>query len=183
MVDVGQPHPRARGLLRGFGRRRVECVDISRAQQLRVHSHTVVLDGDDAVGALVAGGDRDRSTTSRRDAVPHRVLHQGLEGEEGEYHAEHLRGDLQPHVERRAEASTLEREVAVDVAQFVGQHRVLARGAEGIAGEVGEVEDQLACAVRIGSYKRRDGAQRVVDEMRTDLCAQCENLRAVQTSS
>ena len=68
-----------------------------------------------------------------------------------------------------AEAGLLEDEVALGVAQLVGQRGVLTAAAQRVAGEVGELEQQLAGPVGVGAHERRDGGERVVDEVRADL--------------
>ena len=64
-------------------------------RSLRIHSDAVVFDGDDAVGAFVAGDDLDLAAALSGEAVPHRVLDQGLQREERHDDVEHLRRDLQ----------------------------------------------------------------------------------------
>ena len=56
-------------------------------------------------------------------------------------------------------------------------------GAEGVAGEVGEFEDQFAGAVGVGAHERGDGVQRVVDEVRTDLGPQGEDFGSVEAGA
>jgi hypothetical protein len=52
---------------------------------------------------------------------------------------------------------------------------------EGVASEVGEVEQQLASPVRVGAHERRDRVERVVDEVRRDLRPQRPDLRFHQS--
>ena len=108
------------------------------------------------------------------------VLHQRLEAQERDAHAEHLGRHLQGDPEPVAEPGLLEQQVALDRAQLLGQRRELAVLAEGVAGEVGELEQQLAGPVGVGAHERGDRAEGVVDEVRADLCAQRAHLGAHQ---
>ena len=142
------------------------------ADHLGLGPDPVVLDADLRLGADVGDDEGDPArTVLGGQPVPHRVLHERLDREVGQLDGEDLGGDLQGDAQTVAEPCLLEHEVALHVAQLVGEGGEVAAATQGIPAEVGEVEDELACAVRIGSYERRDGAQRVVDEMRTDLCA------------
>ena len=173
MIDIGQPD---------MGRLFAVAQHVAGAgtQRIRVHSGTVVLDGDDAVGPLVVRDDLHRSALPAGQPVPDGVLHQGLQGEERHHHGEDLRRDPQRHRKVGAEPGPLQNQVAVDIAQLVGQHGVGPGGPERVSGEVGELQDQLAGAVGVGAHERGDGRQGVVDEMRADLCPQREHLRTVQ---
>ncbi len=144
---------------RRSGRDRVE---FPRPEQFRVHAHSVVLDADDAVRPGVGRHDRDGAPGRLAgQPVPHRVLHQRLQREEGQHDAEHLGRHLEPHLQVVPEAGPLERQIAVDVAQLVRQHGVLAGRPERVAGEVGELEDQFPRPFRVGAHERRDRAERV----------------------
>ena len=55
--------------------------------------------------------------------------------------------------------------------------RELAATTEGVAGEVGELEEQFAGAHRVGADEARDGRQGVVDEVRADLRPQGPEFR------
>jgi hypothetical protein len=63
----------------------------------------------------------------------------------------------------------LEHEVALDVAQLLGERRERPTLAQRVAGEVGELEQQLTCPLGVRADEARDGAQGVVDEVRADL--------------
>ena len=84
--------------------------------------------------------------------------------------------DLQRHLQPVAEARLLEQEVALDGAELLGERRVLAVAAEGVAREVGELEQQLAGAVGVRTHEAGDRAERVVDEVRADLRPQGTHL-------
>ena len=112
----------------------------------------------------------------RRQPVPDRVLHQRLHAQERHRHRQHLRRDLQPHLQPVAEPGPLQRQVAVDRAQLLGQRGELAVRAERVAGEVGELQQQLPGPLRVGADERRDRGQRVVDEVRADLGPQRPHL-------
>src|SRR3712207_7402955 len=62
------------------------------------------------------------------------------------------------------------------VRQLVAERRVLPRGAERVAGEVGELDEQLAGADRVRADERGDRGERVVDEVRRDLGPQRPDL-------
>ena len=61
-------------------------------------------------------------------------------------------------------------------AQLLGQRRELAVPAERVAGEVGELQQQVAGPLGVGAHEGRDGGQRVVDEVRADLRPQGAHL-------
>ena len=84
--------------------------------------------------------------------------------------------DPQRHLEPVAEAGLLEQQVALDGAELLGERRVLAVAAEGVAGEVGELQQQLAGPVGVGADEAGDRAERVVDEVRADLGPQGAHL-------
>ena len=67
--------------------------------------------------------------------------------------------------------------VALDRAELLGERRVLAVAAERVAGEVGELEQQVAGVLGIGPDEGRDRGERVVDEVRRDLRSQRRHLR------
>ena len=64
-------------------------------------------------------------------------------------------GDLQPV----AEPGPLQQQVAVDRAQLLGQGGEVAVPAERVAGEVGELQQQLAGPLRVGAHEGRDRGQ------------------------
>jgi hypothetical protein len=71
-----------------------------------------------------------------------------------------------------AEARLLEPQILLHVLQLVGERDVGPLAREGVADEVGELGQQLARLLRARVDERRDGGQRVVDEVRRDLGAQ-----------
>ena len=108
--------------------------------------------------------------------MPHRVLHQRLQAQERQPDRQHLGRDLQPHLEPLAEPGPLDRQVPVDRAQLLGERRELTVRPEAVPGELGELQDQLAGALRVGTHERGDRGQRVVDEVRADLRPQRPHL-------
>ena len=78
------------------------------------------------------------------EAVPDGVLDQRLEAEERHRHRQHLRRDLQRDLQPVAEPGPLEQQVAVDRAQLLGQRGEVAVPPERVAGEVGELQQQVA---------------------------------------
>ena len=105
------------------------------------------------------------------DAMTDGILHQRLH--------RHRRYDrpqrLGRHVDRhpqRVKPGLLEAQVALDMLELLGQRHVRAAVAEQVAGELGEVDEQLARIVGAGVDVAGDGGQRVVDEVRRDLGAQ-----------
>ena len=107
-----------------------------------------------------------------REAVAHGVLDERLHREVGHGDRQHLGRDEQGDLEPLAEAGLLEHEVALDVAQLLGQRGERAARAQRVAGEVGEVDEQLAGPVGVGAHERGDRGEAVVDEVRADLGAQ-----------
>ncbi len=154
---------------------------VPRPEQFRVHAHSVVLDADDAVRPGVGRHDRDGAPGRLAgQPVPHRVLHQRLQREEGQHDASStsLRHRAAPASCPRsgpARASDSGRCCAT-----FRQHGVLAGRPERVAGEVGELEDQFPRPFRVGAHERRDRAERVVDEVRL-ICAR--NARTSARSS
>ena len=149
--------------------------------RLGVHADAVVLHDDHALGARVLGGDRDRAAVGlARQPVPHGVLDQRLQGQERQHHRQHLGRDLELDVQPVAEAGLLQPDVALDVGELVLQRGELARRTERVAGEVGELDEQLAGPHRVGADERGDGGERVVDEVRGDLRAQRADLGPVE---
>ena len=71
-----------------------------------------------------------------------------------------------------AEARLLEPQVLLDVVQLVGQRHVGAVAAERVAGELGELGQQLARLLGLVWIEFGHRGQRVVDEVRRDLGAQ-----------
>ena len=101
--------------------------------------------------------------------MAHGVLHQRLHREHGHDRGQHLGRDAHPHVEPVAEARLLEPQVLLDVVQLVGQRHVGAVAAERVAGELGELGQQLARLLGLRVDRVRDRGERVVDEVRRDL--------------
>ena len=56
-------------------------------------------------------------------------------------------------------------------------------GTEGVASEVGELQEQLAGPVGVGTHEAGDGAEGVVDEVRADLCSECSDLGLHEASA
>jgi hypothetical protein len=104
--------------------------------------------------------------------VAHRVLDQRLQREHRQHRLEHLGVDLHTHLQALAEARLLEPQVLLDIAQLVGDRRVRALARERVPDELGELGQQLARLLRARVDERRDGGERVVDEVRRDLGAQ-----------
>ena len=110
------------------------------------------------------------------EAVAHGVLDQRLHAQERHRDRQHLGRHAERHLQPVAEAGLLEQQVALDRAQLLGERRVVAVAAEGVAGEVGELQQQLARAVGVGAHEAGDRAERVVDEVRADLGPQRPHL-------
>ena len=143
------------------------------AHPLRVGADAVVLDADLGVGAAVGGGDRQvAGALLVGEPVPHGVLDEGLHGEVGERHRQHLGRDEERDLQPVTEAGLLEHEVALDVAQLLGEGREGPARAQRVPREVGEVDEQLPGPVGVGAHERRDGRQAVVDEVGADLRAE-----------
>ena len=168
-VDLAQPGVDVAEADRVAGVRAVEDV----AHPLGVGADAVVLDADLGVGAAVAGRDREVADALLvGEPVAHGVLDEGLHREVGQRHRQHLGRDEQRDLEPVAEPGLLEHEVALDVAQLLGEGREGSARAQRVAGEVGEVDEQLAGPVGVGAHERRDGREAVVDEVRADLGAE-----------
>ncbi len=112
--------------------------------------------------------------------MTNRVLDQRLEGKERKNHVEHFGCYLKADVQSLPESRAFEGQVTIDVAQLVGKQGELTRRSERVPREVRELEDQFSGPRRIGSNKRCDRVERVVDEMRTDLCAQGTHFGSIQ---
>src|SRR5690606_10017419 len=98
LVDVAEAHAARAGALLGV-------TGEDAAQAFRVHADAVVLDADVAFGAGVLGDDRDvADAVLALQAVPYRVLHEGLQAQERQGDREHLGGDAQGDLELVAEA-------------------------------------------------------------------------------
>jgi hypothetical protein len=165
-VDVGQGHGAALRLPRE-----------GQADALRVASAAVVLDAQQALRPGVLRDDAHGDPAAVPvEAVLDGVLHERLQAQVGDGDRQHLGRDAERHLQAFAEPRPLQQQVAVDRAQLLGQRRELPVGAVGIAGELGEVEQQLAGTVRVGPDERSDGRERVVDEVRADLSAQSGEL-------
>ena len=148
-VDVGQAHRL------GLGRRRR-----APGGRPRDRTRSRCPPPRSRLDALVGGGDRDLARAGHPlQAVAHGVLDQGLDGEVGHRDRQHLGRDQQRDDEPVAEPGLLEDEVALDVAQLGGQRGELAARPERIAGEVGELQQQLAGPLGVGPDERRDGGQ------------------------
>ena len=102
--------------------------------------------------------------------MPHRVLDERLHGQERDHGGEHLGAICSVTVSRSPNRARFQPQVAVDRAQLLGERREVAVPAEGVAGEVGELEHQLAGLRGVGVDERRDRVERVVDEVRL-ICA------------
>jgi hypothetical protein len=61
------------------------------------------------------------------------------------------------------------RQVVLDVAELLGQCRERPAATERVAGEVGELQEEISGPVRVGADERGDGGQGVEDEVRADL--------------
>ena len=166
LVDVAQPDAVAVGLAGQGAAHRVGSMPTpSSSTQMS------------ASAAVVLGHDRDRARAGLAlEAVPDGVLDQRLDAQERHRHRQHLGRDLHGHLQPVAEPGPLQQQVAVDRAQLLGQRRELAVPAERVAGEVGELQQQLAGPLRVGAHERRDRGQRVVDEVRADLGPQRAHL-------
>ena len=105
------------------------------------------------------------------------VLDQRLHAEERHCDGEHLRCDPQPHLQTVPEPGLLQQQVALHRPELLGERRVLAVAAERVAGEVRELQQQLAGPVGVGAHEAGDRAERVVDEVRADLRAERPDLR------
>jgi len=115
--------------------------------------------------------------------MPDGVLDQRLNGQDRDRHRQHLRRQPQGDPEPVAEPGLLEVEVALDRLQLLGERGELTVAAEGVAGEVGELQQQLASPFRVGPHEGRDRGQRVVDEVRADLRPQRTDLGLHETGA
>ena len=106
-----------------------------------------------------------------------RVLDEGLDEERRQAHGERVGCRIDLDLELRPEARLLEREVALDVLELLGDRDELAGTGERPAAIVREGEDQLAGSVGIGADEARDRVQAVEEEMRLDLRLQRLQLR------
>jgi hypothetical protein len=97
------------------------------------------------------------------------VLHDWLQDQRGDPHAEHLGGHPQGHVEPLSEPGPFQVQVGLQQPQLLGQRGELPVTAERVPGEVGEADQQLAGPVGVGSHEALDGGQGVVQEVRGDL--------------
>ena len=73
--------------------------------------------------------------------------------EERHRHRQHLGRDAERHRQPVAEPRLLEQQVALDRAELLGQGREVAVPAERVAGEVGELQQQLARPVGVGAHE------------------------------
>ena len=78
----------------------------------------------------------------------------GCRQRNGRVDRQHLGGDLQPHLEPVTEPGPLDGQVAVDRAQLLGEGGELAVRPERVAGELGELQDQLPGPLRVGADER-----------------------------
>ena len=92
-----------------------------------------------------------------------------LQHERWEHHAQHFWRDAQGDLQAVAEARPLQVEVGVDQADLLGHGDELPVAAEAVADEVGELHQELAGSVRVGTDEGLDRRQGVVDEVRRDL--------------
>jgi hypothetical protein len=146
-------------------------------QAVRVHPHAVVLHADQGLVAVVLCHDRDRAAARfGGDSVLHGVLHQRLQHQERDHHGQDLWRDLDAYVQALGVALALDGQVAVDVAQLVGQRRELAGGPERVPREVGELLQQVSRSLGVRPDQGADRVQRVVQEVRRDLCPQHPHL-------
>src|SRR5699024_813541 len=80
-------------------------------------------------------------------------------------HGQHFGRDPQGDGEPLTEACLLEHQVALDRFELLLQGGVFAVPAERVAGELGEVHEQVAGTVGVGAHEGGDGVERVVDEV------------------
>ena len=85
--------------------------------------------------------------------MPHGVLHQRLDAQERDAHAEYLRIDPQLHLQTVTEPRLLEKEVLLHRAQLLSQRGVATVGPEAVPGELREVEQQLPRSIRVGAHE------------------------------
>ena len=78
-------------------------------------------------------------------------------------------GNVDRDVQAVAEAGLLQPQVALDVLDLLAERHVRAAVAEQVAGELGEVDQQLARLLGPGVDVARHRGERVVDEVRRDL--------------
>ena len=144
-----------------------------RRDALGLDPAAVVRDPQLHVAARDARLDRDPATvTAALDAVTDRVLDQRLDRERGDDRRPGLGRDVEADVKPVAEAGLLEAQVSLDVGELVGDGDIRPAVTEQISGELREVDQQLARLLGSGVDVARDGGERVVDEMRADLCPQ-----------
>ncbi len=108
---------------------------------------------------------------SALDPVADGVLDQRLNRHRRHDGVAGLLGHVHGHV-KLAEPGPFQPQIALHVVELLGQRHVGAPVAEQVAGELGEVDQQLARLLRPRVDIARHRRERVVDEMRGDLCAQ-----------
>src|SRR5581483_12463224 len=99
-------------------------------------------------------------------AVLDGVLDERLDEERRQRHAKRLGGRVDLDLKLRAEPRLLEREVAAHVPELLLERHELTRSRQRPAAVVGEGEDQLARAIRIGADEARDRVQAVEEKVR-----------------
>ena len=81
------------------------------------------------------------------------VLDERLEGQEGNLDRQHLGCDAQHDAQPLAVPGLLEQQVLLDRAELVGERGEVAVAAEGVAGEVGELQQQVAGPLGVGAHE------------------------------
>ena len=106
-----------------------------------------------------------------------RVLDDRLHEERRQADLPGLGGCVDRDLELRAEARLLQREVALDVAEFLGERDELLRARQRPAHVVGERDDQPPRAFGVGADEACDRVQAVEDEVRLHLRLHRRHLR------
>ena len=139
----------------------------------------VVTDGHAQAAATDARADKQVKRAIGL-AVLDGVLDEWLHEQWRQANLERFGVGLDGDVELVAEPRLLEREVAPNVAELLIQRDELTGSREPRAQRIGEREDQLPCALRVGADERRDRIERVEDEVGLDLRLQCGGGRRLQ---
>ena len=137
-------------------------------ERLAGNSEAVVSNGHAQAAAADAGTD-DEPQRPLGLAVLDRVLDERLDEERRQAHRERLGRGVDLNLELRAKARLLERQVALDVLELLGERDELAWACERPAAVVRKGEDQLAGPVWVGADEAGDRVQAVEEEMRLDL--------------